>query len=173
MKFIIVVRKSDNQIEFATYCSDSATYDSSSWSPIIYDVFNADYNSDVLQNCWKYKYINNQYVKSEEYILELTTDAIDTDGDGYKDIPADGTSTCNIYCQKKTLSGEFASGTDEIWITTSRGTLNKIHGNLVNGFIEFKLKSSLETVIAEVVISERNAYVTDGKIQIMFRPLEF
>lgn len=125
----------------------------------------------VQSNQWKYKIDNNQLMKLPEYHLVLTTTSTDSDHDGLIDIPANGSSICTITIQKKNENNSNASGDDEIWISATRGSLNKLHGNLSNGSLNFTLTSANETVLSNIYVSTKNLLVKDAFMQIQFRPV--
>lgn len=119
---------------------------------------------------WKYKYIGGEIVKSSEYTLSVTSNASDSDGDGVVDIAANGTSYATLTIQKKNLDGSNATGDDAVWVSCSSGKLDTIYSHLNNGSLEIELTSTTETVLSTVQVTAKNKLITDGSIQIQFRP---
>jgi hypothetical protein len=104
--------------------------------------------------------------------LELTTDAPDISPlNGVPEILADGRSTATIFIQKKTRLGEPLLGEEDndlVHLRTTRGTLSHRQVRLVRGQAMFTLRSSTDTIVADVT-----AYGADLKhhmIHIEFAP---
>jgi len=109
--------------------------------------------------------------------IELTTDAEDTHQpyDGIPDIPADGTSQCNIFIKKKKRDGSYcteSSDDDQIDISCTRGKLNIIRTNLVNGEATVILTSISETCVSTIYAlgSSEGSFLDQGEIEIQFAP---
>jgi hypothetical protein len=82
---------------------------------------------------------------------ELTTDALDSDGDGLPDIPADGVSSATLTIRKKNADGtDNTTDTDEVRLTTDRGKLSAETVSLAGGTASVTLTSVPETVIATI-----------------------
>lgn len=118
-------------------------------------------------------------VTDNERYIELTTDAEDTyqPVDGIPDIPADGSSTCNIYIKKINRSGAYcqdAGDDDQIDITSSRGNLGTLRTNLVNGEATIVLTSVAEECVSKIIAfgSGEGAVIPSGTIQIQFAPTD-
>lgn len=125
---------------------------------------------DCLFNSYKYKIEDGEAVLIPTYSLALTCSATDTDSDGTIDIPADGSSSCTITIRKKTSNGNNTTGSDEVWISCSRGRLDMIHGNLSSGQLQVTLTSIEETVLSDIKVTANNPYITDGSLKVQFRP---
>lgn len=166
----IKVRKSDRNILEASIHSSGDQFINMDYDPNTEVVYTVGNDQTICGNYWKYRYIDGQYVLIPTYTLEITTSAVDTDGDGYPDIEANGTDSCTVTIRKLDNQGVISEGTDEIWVSTTNGRINFIHGNLVNGQKVITLISSTETVLADIKIIAKNSFITDGRIQIMFRP---
>jgi len=105
--------------------------------------------------------------------IELTTDATDTHQpyDGIPDIPANGTSTCNIFIKKKDPYGNYMTDpgdNDQIELENTRGSLSAIQTNLVDGEATIVLTSIAETCISEITATGED--LKEGEIQIQFAP---
>lgn len=114
----------------------------------------------------------------QECSLELTTDAEDTyqPYDGIPDIPADGTSSCSIFIKKVDREGNYhtdESDNDQVDIRCSRGSINALRVNLVNGEASVTLTSVTETCISNVEAwgSEYGSKLGKQTIDIQFAPV--
>jgi hypothetical protein len=111
-------------------------------------------------------------VEKKDYFV-LSTDATDNGPpDGYPDIPADGVSTCKIGIQKKNgetgLDMTSPQDNDLMELRTQRGRLSAWQVNLVNGYAEVTLTSSMETVITEVTVYDVAGQLGKQAIYIQF-----
>jgi hypothetical protein len=92
--------------------------------------------------------------------LELTTDAPDISPyNGIPEIPADGHSTATIFIRKKSPSGEPLTGDEDndlIVLHTTRGTLSHRQVRLHHGQAQVTLRSSTDTIIADVTAQGEN-----------------
>lgn len=92
--------------------------------------------------------------------LELTTDAPDISPyNGVPEIPADGHSTASIFIRKKSPSGELLAGEEDndlIVLHTTRGTLSQRQVRLQHGQAQVTLRSSTDTIIADVTAHGEN-----------------
>jgi len=128
-------------------------------------------DSDVLFHSFKYMYSGEVVILIPKFSLDISCSATDTDGDGYVDIASDGVDTCTITIQKEDANGDDeTSATDEIWVSTSAGKLDFIHGNLVNGQKTVTLTSSIDTTLTKIKITTKNPLITDGQVEVQFRP---
>lgn len=100
--------------------------------------------------------VREDFVEPEEEVfLELSTDAPATSPiDGIPEVPADGKSKVTITVQKvSAASGRPLTGArhnNRLHIRTTAGTLSARQVNLEKGQASFTLRSSTETVVAEV-----------------------
>jgi hypothetical protein len=100
--------------------------------------------------------LREDYVEPERGVeLSLTSDAADMSPiDGIPAIPADGRSTTALTVQKKVVAtGHPLTGAKHknlLNIRTTAGTLSAPQLNLEKGRTTFTLRSSTETVVAEV-----------------------
>ena len=105
--------------------------------------------------------LREDFVEPETGVeLSLTSDATDTSPiDGIPEIPADGQSTTNIAVQKKSVATgrplTGASHNNLLNIRTTAGTLSERQVTLEKGQATFILRSSTETVVAEVRVWAR------------------
>jgi hypothetical protein len=87
-------------------------------------------------------------------LLELTTDAQDISNiNGVPEIVADGASTANIFIRKLTPQGEPLTGdedNDAVLLNTTRGTLSHREVRLERGAARVTLRSSTDSVVADV-----------------------
>jgi hypothetical protein len=121
--------------------------------------------------------VKDSWVRPEVGVgLEISTDVdtvspIDPDA---KEIPADGTSVVTVTVQKRSLSsGRALTGAQHdnlLTIRTTAGTLSARQVPLNNGTASFTLRSSTETVVAEVRISAERVPV-QATARIEFTPL--
>jgi hypothetical protein len=108
--------------------------------------------------------------------LELTVTAVGRSPiDGTPELPADGTSEATITVQKRALDSDRAlSGAAHdnlLTIRTTAGTLSERQIPLRRGRAEFKLRSSSETVVAEVRVSA-DRIAQDVSARIEFAPVQ-
>jgi hypothetical protein len=93
-------------------------------------------------------------------LLELTTDASAVSPlNTIPEIPADGRSTATIYIQKKSPHGKPLTreeDNDRVVLRTTRGTLSQRQVQLVCGRAQVKLRSSTDTVVADVTAQGEN-----------------
>jgi hypothetical protein len=93
--------------------------------------------------------------------------------DGTPELPADGTSEATITVQKRTVESEraltAASHDNLLTIRTSAGTLSERQVALRRGRAEFTLRSSMETVVAEVRVNA-DGIAQAASIRIEFAP---
>jgi hypothetical protein len=91
---------------------------------------------------------------TQDAALELGVDVAERSPDGNVDIPADGQSQVRITVQKRSRATGRALGrvrdNERLSITTTAGTLSTRALELRRGRAEFTLRSSVETVVAEV-----------------------
>lgn len=120
------------------------------------------------ENIFKYKYEDDNLELIPTFYLEVTTDATDTNGDGYPDIVANSTATCSVTITKKNSQGDVVEDEDTIWIFPTSGKLNTTYTTLVNGVKTLTLTSTPETVLNHIRVSAKNKYITDGEIDIQF-----
>lgn len=113
-----------------------------------------------------------------ECVLEVTTDAEDTyqPYDNIPDIPADGTSTCSIIVKKKDRNGNYKTDetdNDQIDIRCTRGSLDALRTNLVNGEATITLTSVSETCISTIEVwgSGEGSTLRKKTIEIQFAPV--
>lgn len=114
----------------------------------------------------------------QECSIELSTDAEDTHEpyDGIPDIPADGSSSCAITIKKVDRQGNYhtdASDDDQIDIRCTRGSLNLLRTNLVNGEAVVDLTSVQETCVSNVEVwgSAEGSKLGKESIKIQFAPV--
>jgi hypothetical protein len=104
--------------------------------------------------------VKDRWVRPEAGVgLELSTDpdAVSPVDPGAVEVPADGTSLVTFTVQKRSLtSGRALTGAQHdnlLTIRTTAGTLSARQVPLDNGRASFTLRSSTETVVAEVRVS--------------------
>jgi len=107
--------------------------------------------------------------------IELTTDATDDSDpiDGIPDIPADGSSSCTVFIKKMSGHGNYLTGSehnDQIDLRASRGRLNDLRVNLVNGEAQVTLTSVAETCVSKVHAHSDTIDYEDSEIEIQFAP---
>lgn len=101
---------------------------------------------------------------------ELTTDALDSDGDGLADIPADGVSSATLTIRKKNADGtDNTTDTDSVRLTTDRGKLSAETVSLVGGTASVTLTSVPETVVATIRVRPTTGNVVWGELQMHFK----
>lgn len=92
--------------------------------------------------------------------LELTTDAPDVSPhNNIPEIPADGQSTAKIFIRKKSPEGHLLTGeadNDLVILHTTRGTLSQRRVRLEQGQAQVTLRSSTDTIIADVTAQGEN-----------------
>jgi hypothetical protein len=101
--------------------------------------------------------------------VHLTTDAVDTDGDGLPELPADGTSRAVISAEVKTAKGQLV--TDELLLDfkTTGGTLSARRVTTTTGQASVELTPSLETVQVTVTVSAEG--ITPSSLTFEFMPV--
>lgn len=85
--------------------------------------------------------------------IHLTTNAVDTDGDGLPEIIADGKSKATITIEVKNSQGEHVSDNINLSLKTTGGTLSARRLSVSGGQATVELTSSLETVSVVVEVS--------------------
>jgi hypothetical protein len=106
--------------------------------------------------------------------LDLTVDtAARSPIDNVPELPADGNSEATVTVQKRTVGSDralsAASHNNLLTIRTTAGTLSERQVALRRGQAQFKLRSSTETVVAEVRVSA-DGITQAASIRIEFAP---
>jgi hypothetical protein len=100
--------------------------------------------------------------------IELTTTAIDADGDGMPELVADGQSKATITIEIKAADGQLIQEEVPLSLSTTAGALSARRIATVNGRATVEFTSSVETVTATVtVVSDR---VQSAAITFEFMP---
>jgi hypothetical protein len=103
--------------------------------------------------------------------IVLSTDALDRDGDGRPELPADGASGSQIMATIQDLKGKTIQKAPAIIkFRTSRGLLSKREVETKDGVAEIALKSVAETTMA--LISATSDGFETGKLEVEFIPTE-
>ena len=100
--------------------------------------------------------------------ISLTTDAIDTDGDGIPELIADGSSRATIAIEVKTPKGEPVTEELTLLFKTTGGTLSARRVTTSTGQATIELTSSLETV--SVTVEASAAGVASHSLEFEFMP---
>jgi hypothetical protein len=98
----------------------------------------------------------------------LATNAIDTDGDGMPELPADGQSKAVIRAQVKDSQGQLIQGDLLLDFRTTGGTLSARKVPTQTGQATVELTASLETVQVTVTVSAEG--VTENSVTFEFMP---
>ena len=101
--------------------------------------------------------------------LSLTTDALDTDGDGLPELPADGRSQGTVFATIKAADGTVPRESVALLFKTTGGTLSARTVETAEGKAAVKLTSSTETVSAIVTASAEG--VETGSLTFEFIPI--
>lgn len=88
--------------------------------------------------------------------ITLTTDAVDTDGDGMPEIPADGESKARIFINIKDVGGQPHLEETTLFLRTTGGRLSARRILTSNGKAEASLTSVLETITITVSVRAEN-----------------
>jgi hypothetical protein len=109
--------------------------------------------------------------KPKPSIIELTTDAKDTDGDGLPEIPADSESKATITATIKDAEDKVLTRVKKpITFRTTRGILSARNVAPTKGKAKVTLTSILETVTATVTATAEGC--RPARISIEFLPVE-
>lgn len=107
-------------------------------------------------------------LKLEPPIIELTTDAQDTDGDGLPEIPADGESKATITATIKDAEGKVLTRVKKpVTFRTTRGILSARNVTPTRGEANVTLTSILETVTATVTATAEGCRPTRFSIEFL------
>ncbi|MGB8698138.1 MAG: Ig-like domain-containing protein, partial [Thermosynechococcaceae cyanobacterium] len=85
--------------------------------------------------------------------IHLTTTALDTDGDGYPELKADGVSRALITAEIKRATGELVLDNVLLNFRTTGGSLSSRRVTTQSGNATVELTASLETVLVTVTAS--------------------
>ena len=119
----------------------------------------------------KFYYYDDEVTSINREYLELTTDAVDTDGDGIPDIVGDGQSTATITIKKYLGTGDLdTSFNGEVNVSVTRGRISSRKFNLVNGIGTVVLTSIAETTLTFITVVPTNTDILADDISIFFRP---
>lgn len=102
--------------------------------------------------------------------IHLTTNAVDTDGDGIPELIADATSKATITAEVKNSQGEFVTEELTLNLKTTGGALSARRVTTRDGQATVELTSSLETVSVIVEVSAEG--VKGSSLAFEFMPLE-
>lgn len=100
--------------------------------------------------------------------IHLRTDAIDTDGDGLPELPADGRSKATIEIEVQDVHGKLIQKELTLNLKTTGGALSARRIATSNGRATVDLTSSLETVSVTVDVSAEG--VRSASISLEFMP---
>lgn len=100
----------------------------------------------------------------------LTTDAVDTDGDGIPELIADARSKVAIAIEVKNSNGEFVTEELTLNFKTTGGTLSARRVPIRDGQATVELTSSLETV--SVLVEASAEGVEGSSLSLEFMPTE-
>lgn len=102
--------------------------------------------------------------------IYLTTNAVDTDGDGIPELIADAQSKATIKAEIKNARGELIKEDLLLYFKTTGGTLSARRTTAQGGEATVELTSSLETVSVIVEVSAEG--VTGTSIEFEFMPID-
>jgi len=100
--------------------------------------------------------------------IHLTTDAVDTDGDGLPELPADGQSHTTIRAEIKTHQGQLVTEELSLEFRTTGGTLSARKVTTTTGQASIELTSSIETIQITVTVSAEG--FTEASLSFEFMP---
>lgn len=89
--------------------------------------------------------------------IHLTSNAVDTDGDGFPEIPADAQSKAQISIEVTDAQGVLIQESFDLTLSTTGGSLSARRISALNGQATVELMSSMETVTAIVTVSAAGA----------------
>jgi hypothetical protein len=109
------------------------------------------------QNAWRFSTNDKGEVtgierKPSPPKITLTTDALDTDGDGLPELKADGESKATINIEIRNTKGELVKKAVDLRINTTNGRLSVRRMTTKNGTASVELTSSMDTVTVTVSV---------------------
>lgn len=151
----------DGQVAFAVVGADPI------FNAETHAAVSATLTRDILDNPGRYFYVNGNVVKDYYGSLELLCDQSDSDADGVKDMPADGSSLATFTIKKKDRDGNYAQGTEVISVAATRGLLSARQVTLSGGQGSFTLRSIEETVSIAVSVSHAKLGQAQESLQLV------
>lgn len=89
--------------------------------------------------------------------IHLSTNAVDSDGDGLPELPADGQSKATITIEVKGTDGKLIQDELPLNISTTAGALSDRRISTQNGQATVEFTSSMETVTAVITVDAEGA----------------
>ena len=104
--------------------------------------------------------------------LNLSTDRLDSDGDGLDDVPSDGVTSVTITIQKRDANGNAMTGAgnaEDFFLETMAGELDIVSGSLVNGAATAVLQpSTRKGGVVNIMARDKTGDLGMGQIRIKF-----